>query len=240
MKSVKLVLLPLSLALLAACGEQAGDAQTASAPTTPASTPAPPPPPPPVEPFNAVLSIDPARIQVCDGSFRGQATVNWVLSGERSDRDVRLVVVEENGTPETARSSGSGSTVTGKWLQNGTRMRLVDGQTGATLAEATAEVHSEQCPGVVFTGPVQAADCDGDGVAIGTYTWDTTGVSEWVELHAVKDGQSSVWATGNMKGSATTENWLSNGTTIEMRNSQGKELLARVEVTLETASCAAQ
>ncbi len=240
MKSAKFLLLPLSLALLTACGEQVSDPTTAAAPPAAPVSPTPIPTAPPVEPFNAVLSIEPARIQVCDGSFRGQATVNWVLSGERSDRDVRLVVVESTGTPETARSSGSGSTVTGKWLQNGTRLQLIDGQTGATVAETSAEVHGEQCPGLVFTGPIQAPDCDGDGAAVGTYTWDTTGVSEWVELHAIKDGQDSIWATGNMKGSATTGNWLSNGTTIEMRNPQGKELLARAEIMLETASCAAQ
>ena len=252
MKLAKFVALAASLTLLSACGDDAkvtnaeptsapGGSQTATsndatqavatdavAPTVPVVAAGP----------SVVFGIEPSRIQVCDGSFYGQTTVSWALSGPDTDRQVRVVLGAVDG-PEMAIGTGSGSSLTEKWVHNDTHFYLVDAKSGEKLGEAVAEVHAEQCPGIVFTGPSEIADCDKDGVGVGAYSWDTQQISPWVKLYAVSQDHRSVWADGSGTGSAETGNWLSEGSAVELRNSERDELLARIPISLQTANCAA-
>lgn len=89
----------------------------------------------------ATLMAEPNPIQVCDGTGVGRTTLSWFAEG------MRLVQIRV-GSPQGklfTRGRPFGFARTGKWIRDGTRIYLLDEESGRVMASLRLSVTTAGC-----------------------------------------------------------------------------------------------
>ena len=137
-----------------------------------------------------------------------------------------------------ARVNGSGSILTGLWATRGMAFKLVDLETGKTLATAKANPSSTTCPlSPVITDAEIIEVCDPHEIASTEILWDVTGTSLSSVDVRVNGVNGKLFARGGQLGSALTGEWLRNDTVFYLLKAYTAELLGTASSEFQQVTC---
>jgi hypothetical protein len=174
---------------------------------------------------SAQTSFTISQVMVPAGVSLGSATLAW----NAPSAAVTEVHVGAPDGPLFARSNSSGTASTGAWVSNGLIFYLQDATPGKaldpqnTLALATAQLQLAVEAGYLIAAANPVRISPGQLLASATLNWNTSTASV-TEVH-VGAADGPLFARGGPQANATTEGWVSDGTTFFLQDvSNGQPL----------------
>ena len=191
---------------------------------------------------SSLIFASPNPVTVCEEGELGQTTISWNASSvleEDEDEEVAEIEVRvgsETGNLFTA-GSLTGSAETGEWVTDGMTFYLLDSRTGDLLDTVTVTFTAIGCPPpniVADPNPLQV--CNAEGVGFTTVTWDTTDISDEIEIR-VGSVDGALFLENGPTGSQRTGDWVTEGTVFILLDATSGEELDREVVTLTDDDC---
>lgn len=185
------------------------------------------------------LIASPNPMPVSSSGALGSTTLSWNVSNSY----VQLRVGSATGALVSA-GEGTGSATTGDWVANGTTFYLVDASTKATittLTVSTTVVASSNA--IVFTAnpnPIEVPSGTTHGVT--TLGWYSPSSTSGASVHLGSASGPLFASSVGVFGSATTGDWVSNGSTFYLVDNSSGATLAKLVVGLsaETTTTAGE
>jgi hypothetical protein len=183
--------------------------------------------------YDSGTSITVTPNPLVGSSTVAQGTVSWIVPGSPT---IEIHVVSPSGTL-FARTTGSGSAVTGNWLTDGLQFFMQDVTSGKaltlanTVGIATAHVLPE--PAALTATPQRINPGDGSGLGITNLRWSVPAENcvSWpcVEVH-VDSPAGPLFSSGGSTGSATTEKWVKDGMVFYLVDTNTSQTLQAITV----------
>ena len=184
-------------------------------------------PPPPGITFTA----NPNPIVTTNGAILGKTTLSWNAPGYNQ---LAVFVDSPTGAQMTGTKGSTGTATTGNWVADGTQFFLVDLSTKSSIASVTVHVtvggSSPPPPGITFTAnPNPIITTNGATLGKTTLSWNAPGYNQ---LAVFVDSPTGAQMTGTKgsTGTATTGNWVADGTQFFLVDLSTKSSIASVTV----------
>ncbi|MGA7412666.1 MAG: Ig-like domain-containing protein [Bryobacteraceae bacterium] len=152
-------------------------------------------------------------------SALGETTIQWDVP---TVTNVEVHVLAPDG-PLLVAGGPSGSAVTGLWVTNGMLFFLQDASSGNQLSPAatlaTLNVYLQSQANSLLATPNPVVPSSGTALGATTIQWNAPNTTS-VEVH-VSAPNGTLFAAGGSSGTATTGQWVSDGTTFYLQDTTG-------------------
>ena len=149
----------------------------------------------------------------------GQTTLSWGVAGT----DIFAIHLGSPNGPLFAEGGPVGTATTGKWVTDGMTFYLVDVTQNTVVSQLTVSVSETTNNGstqpVFEAAPNPIVVTPGASLGETTLEWNAPGYSV-LEIH-IGAPNGPLFASGNSSGTATTGEWVTNGTTFYLQNVTG-------------------
>ena len=177
------------------------------------------------------LTATPNPIVTTNGATAGKTTLSWNAPGYNR---LAVFVNSATGTQMTGTAGSTGTATTGNWVTDGTRFFLVDLDNSSAIDSLTVHVTVGGAPppanGITFTAtPNPIMTTNGATVGKTTLSWNAPGYNRLAVFVNSATG-TQMTGTAGSTGTATTGNWVSDGTQFFLVDLETSSAIASLTV----------